>query len=332
MNTSGGASSLKEREIIEIIWESITKHPEAPVSYGDDASAVELQNGLLAVLTVDMLVGRTDVPKNMSLYQAARKAVVMNISDLASKGVEPLAVLCSLGLPRGLSRKDIAEIGRGLNDGAREYGAYIIGGDTNEADDLIIDSVAFGLIERDLFVSRGGAKPGDIVATTGVFGKIPCGFKIIYEELDVESELREKLLEPIYYPKARVKEGVALSRGKVLSASIDSSDGLAWSLHEISRASGVGFLIRRLPIADEAKVFAEKYNLDLKEICLYGGEEYELVLTIKPEKWVKAKSIIERLGSQLIKIGVATEERSLKLEIDGEEFPIEPRGWEHFNS
>ena len=112
--------------------------PNLPVPFGDDVSAVNLDQKQVAVLKTDMLVGETDVPPNMSLWQASRKAVVMNISDFALKGVQPIAALVSLGLPKGLMQKDIEEIARGLNAGAREYGAYIIGGDTGEASDLII--------------------------------------------------------------------------------------------------------------------------------------------------------------------------------------------------
>ena len=104
-----------------------------------------------------MLVGKTDVPKNMSLWQAARKALVMNISDFASKGVQPQAALVALGLPRGLMQKDIEEIARGLNTGAREYGAYIIGGDTGEASDLIISVSLYGTAEKKALMLRNGA-------------------------------------------------------------------------------------------------------------------------------------------------------------------------------
>ena len=113
-------SSLREREIIEIIHRCLEEMPSAPISFGDDVSAVSIDRDMLAVLTVDMFVGKTDMPPGMTLYQAARKAVVMNISDLASKGVKPSIVLTSLGLPRGLSREEVEEIGRGLNAGARE--------------------------------------------------------------------------------------------------------------------------------------------------------------------------------------------------------------------
>lgn len=323
-------SSLREREIIEIIHRCLEEMPSAPISFGDDVSAVSIDRDMLAVLTVDMFVGKTDMPPGMTLYQAARKAVVMNISDLASKGVKPSIVLTSLGLPRGLSREEVEEIGRGLNAGAREYGAYMVGGDTNEASDIIIDCVAFGKTERRNLISRSGAKPGDIVATTGDFGNTACGFKILLEGLHAPKDLKERILKAVYEPKARVEEGYVLARSRSVTASIDSSDGLAWSLYELSKMSGVGFLIDRPPIAPETESFARLHGLDPVNLCLYGGEEYELVLTVKPEKWLEARSLISRLGSELKRIGVVTKEKSLKLSLNGEVVPIEPKGWEHF--
>jgi thiamine-monophosphate kinase len=131
-------------------------------------------------------------------------------------------------------------------------------------------------------------------------------------------------------PYARLKEGLALSKTKAVTAAIDSSDGLAWSLHEIANASKVGFLINKLPIAEEVEEFAEINRLDPLELTLYGGEEYELVLTIKPNLWRKAKKAVEKVGGKLLSIGKVTEERQVLMEIDGKRRVIEPRGWEHF--
>ena len=89
------SSNLGERKIIELIQSRLTAMPSSSVPFGDDVSAVNLGRGKVAVLKTDMLVGKTDVPRGMSLWQAARKAVVMNISDFAAKGVEPVAVLVS---------------------------------------------------------------------------------------------------------------------------------------------------------------------------------------------------------------------------------------------
>jgi len=268
----------------------------------------------------------------MTSRQAARKAVVMNISDLAAKGVQPLALLASIGVPRNLTKQDIQQIGKGLNEGAREYNAYVLGGDTNETSDLVISCTAFGTCEKRHLMRRSGAKPGDIVAVTGLFGKTSSGLKILLKNLHAHPKLRKELVRAVCMPQARLREGLALAQTRAATSSIDSSDGLAWSLHEISRASNVGFVIDNLPVAPEAMRFAEIHHLDLIELSLYGGEEYELLVTIKSRLWEKAKKAVEHVGASLIKIGVVTKEKSLLLKTKEKTVLIDARGWEHFKT
>ncbi len=256
----------------------------------------------------------------------------MNISDLAAKGVQPLALLASIGVPRNFTKKDVWQIGRGLNEGAREYNAYVLGGDTNEASDLVISCTAFGICEKRHLMRRSGAKPSDIVAVTGLFGKTSSGLKILLEHFFAPPKLRTKLVRAVYMPQARLREGLTLAQTRATTSSIDSSDGLAWSLHEISKASNVGFLIDKFPVAQEAKQFAEIHHLDLIELCMYGGEEYELLVTIKSRLWEKAKKAVEHVGASLIKIGVVTKEKNLLLKTEGKAVLIEVRGWEHFKT
>lgn len=323
---------LGERKIIKIIQSRLDTMPKVPIPFGDDVSAYDIENGNLAVLKTDMLVDKTDVPPGMSLWQAARKAVVMNVSDFAAKGVKPLVMLVSLGLPRKLTRKNIEEIGEGLNAGAREYNAYIIGGDTNETSDLVISLSLFGTAKKNMLMLRSGAKPGDLVAVTGFFGKTAAGLKILLKGFKAPQRIHKTLVESVLMPYARLKEGLALSQTETVTASIDSSDGLAWSLHEIARASNVGFLINKLPTAKEVERFAKINKLDQLELTLYGGEEYELVLTVKPKLWKKAEKAVEKVRGKLLPIGKVTAEKHVLLEIDRERRVIEPRGWEHFKS
>jgi len=323
---------LGERKIIEIILKHLEEMPNMPIPFGDDASAIDIGHGKLAVIKTDMLVGKTDVPKGMSLWQAARKAVVMNISDLAAKGVQAVALLTSLGLPEDYTEKDVEQISKGMNTGAREYDAYFLGGDTNEATDLIISCSAFGTIEKHLFMKRSGAKPGNIVAVTGYFGKTAAGLKILLEKMPSPAGIRKTLVDSVLMPHARLKEGLTLARTKAVTASIDSSDGLAWSLHEIAKASNVGFSIDNLPTAKEVEEFAKINNLNPTELALYGGEEYELVITVAPESWKKAKTAVEDVGNHLIKIGKVTKEKNLILKTGEKIIQIEPRGWEHFKT
>lgn len=323
---------IGERALIELMLANITPMPGMPVPFWDDVMAISLGDGRAAVLNTDMLVWGTDVPRGMTALQAARKAVVMNFSDLAAKGVRPKAFFASLGLPRTLGTPVVEQMARGFEAGAREYGGYVLGGDTNEAAEIIINGVAFGVADEEKLMKRDGARPGDILATTGLFGDTAAAFKILLEGHGAPDALLGLLLESVYYPKARVDEGVALAVSGAASASIDSSDGLAMSLNDLSRSSGVGFRLTKLPTSPLAAAFAELSHLDTNDLVLYGGEEYELVFTVRPDKLGAAREALRTTGRSLIELGEVTHSRGLVYVENGEESPIERRGWEHFKS
>jgi thiamine-monophosphate kinase len=179
---------------------------------------------------------------------------------------------------------------------------------------------------------RSGARVGDVVAVTGCFGVSAAGLRLLLDGLTASDELREVLVGAVFMPQARLKEGLALSGSEAVSASIDSSDGLAWSLHELGRISGVGFVVDDVPIADEVKSFAEVNGLDALELALYGGEEYELVVTVKPELWKVAEGAVKAVGGSLLPVGKVVREKEIFLESGGKKRLIEARGWEHFKS
>jgi thiamine-monophosphate kinase len=324
-------TKLGEHKIIKIIQQHLTL-PDMPVPFGDDVSAINIDEKTVAVLKTDMLVAKTDVPKQMSLYQASRKAIVMNVSDFASKGVQPLAALVALGLPRKFTQKGVKEIACGLDDGAREYGTYVVGGDTNEASDFIVSVSLFGTANKSTLMLRNGAKVGDILAVTGFFGKPSAGMQLLMIRIQNGRSSKESLLNSIFLCQTRLIEGLALGRCGMVSAAIDSSDGLAWSLHEIARFSKVGFLLDSIPIADEVTEFAQLNKVDASDLTLYGGEEYEIIATVKPEGWNIAKRAVEAVGGQLLQIGKVTSKPKVILDVGGQRQTIEARGWEHFKS
>ncbi len=320
---------LGERRIIDLIIGKLHKMPRMPIPFGDDVSGMDIGAGTLAVLKCDMLVGRTDIPKGMTLRQAARKTVVMNVSDLASKGVQPRAVMVSLGLPRSTTPRDVEEIAEGLDEGAREYGAYVIGGDTNECDDLVIACYLFGTAKRDTIVQRSGARPGDLVAVTGEFGNTLAGLKVLSSHAEIPPPLQETLITSVYTPKARLKEGIALARTRAMTASMDSSDGLAWSLHEIARASSVGIELNDLPISKAAIDYARIVGVDPVDLALYGGEEFELIACLKKNA---AKRALKTVKSLHIIGRVSRDIGNVTLLRNGKQTRVEPRGWEHLTS
>ncbi len=319
-----------ERGLIDFFSTLIEGFPRAVLPFGDDAVGIPLGNDAL-IINTDMLVGRTDVPPGMSYWQAGRKAAVMNVSDVVAKGAKPVGAVFSLGFPRQTMRDEAGDLVRGLNAGCREYGFYYLGGDTNECSDLVVSGTVFGLVARNNVVSRKGARPGDVVAVTGPFGLTAMGFKILLENLSAEPKAKDLGLRAVYEPQARMREGLVLSERSLVSSCIDSSDGLAWSLHEISKMSGVGFIIDSIPVPKEVQTFARSYGLDHFDLALYGGEEFELLVTIPSVKWNRAVDSVKVVGGTLHQIGIVTGEKEPVLRLPNQaEKKIEPRGFEHF--
>ena len=321
---------LGELGIIQIVEQSLGSSPQAFVGFGDDISAVRIQGNQVAVLKTDMLVGSTDIPPGMTKRQAAWKAVVANVSDLAAKGVKPLAGLVAMGLPSNLKQSDVQQIARGLSEAARAYSFPIVGGDTNASEDLVLSIALFALAPPKRLVLRSGARDGDVVAVTGKFGSTAAGLKALISYEMLPEELPRELYNAVYRPRARLDVGLKLATSRALTSSIDSSDGLAWSLHQLSESSEVGILIEDVPVSNGASAFARKHHLRDVDLALYGGEEYELVVTVPPRNFSRAHRAAR--GS-LTRIGVVTGKfRGVRMKSEGTIRPVKKKGWEHFRS
>jgi thiamine-monophosphate kinase len=149
--------------------------------------------------------------------------------------------------------------------------------------------------------SRKGAKPGDIVAVSGMFGLPPSGLATLMRRAATAGEFRKKAIESVLEPKPRQKFGTALA--KYFSSSIDSSDGLAISLYELASQSGVDIVVENVPAAEGVDKFAQENGLDARELVFHGGEEYEIVVTIPKAKLRQAMSAAKKAGVVLHVIG-----------------------------
>jgi thiamine-monophosphate kinase len=165
-----------------------------------------------------------------------------------------------------------------------------------------------------------------------MFGKTGAGLHILLHEFQINEPWKKPLIDSVLMPKARLHEGKALVKEQLITSSIDSSDGLAISLHELKNNSGLGMAISSIPIAEEVLTFSRKYGLSSEEFALFGGEEYELVLTIRPENWNRAKELVNDTGGRLIPIGkVITSPRVIST-CNHCVREIPARGWEHFKA
>jgi thiamine-monophosphate kinase len=306
---------LNEREIINIFAQ------ELGINDLDDVSPV----GKNLVLKCDMLVSSTDVPPQMKPWQIARKSVVSCASDLAAKGARPTAAMVSLGLPAGTARVFIKGLAEGFARASKEFGIKIVGGDTNEAVELVIDCCMLGKIVSTM-PQRSGAKQGDLVVVSGLFGPPAAGLSMLLKGSHASGDFVKRAIESVLEPMPRQKFGAALA--KFFSSSIDSSDGLAISLYEIARNSGVDIWVDTIPAAAGLEEFATKYGLDAKELVFHGGEEYEIVATIPRPKFRQAKLAAKRARVNLYPIGIVKKGQG-RVYVNNKR--LEDRGYVHFS-
>jgi len=329
---SDSVADLGEDRVRDIISSHLEKDSSEILGYGDDAVAFEISKDQLLVLHTDALVGSTDILPGMTSYDVGRKAVVMNVSDLLAKGVKPRSAIFSWGITREYTAPILTEIADGMNRTARECGIHITGGDTGESSDFFLSGAVFGMVDRSKLLRRSTVKPGHIIATTGPFGLTGIAYRILLQGAAVTPQIRDKALEAAYRPRLRFSEANAIAETGSASAGIDSSDGLARSLHWLAKMSRVGFIVDNLPVAEEVKQFGLANKVDYINLALYeGGEEYELIFSISQDNWTAALDAVEHVGGKLYRLGVATSDPQITLDLRNmPKRQIEDIGWRHF--
>lgn len=280
----------------------------------DDTAITEF-NSTNLISTCDMLIQSRHFPDKMSYFDMGFKAVTVNVSDLAAMGANPLGFLLSIAIPKDLELDSFKEILDGVLDACEYYSISLIGGDTNEASEIIISGTALGLCDKPLM--KDTYNEGDLIAITGDIGHAALGFELdVLDNVYVKKALR---------PYARLKEGIVL-RDFATSAT-DITDGLASELYEIKK-DGFGFMIyeEMLEISDEYKNMASKLDLDYLDLILHVGEDFELLFTISKEN-------LKKLPIDCKVIGEVTDSDVIELTlVNGFVDFIENKGYEHYVS
>jgi thiamine-monophosphate kinase len=219
---------------------------------------------------------------------------------------------------------------KGAEDCANNFNTSIIGGDTKENQNVVLTGTAFGKVKKSEFMSRKGVKPGDIAAVTGKLGGAGAGYFALKNQID-----DKKLVKNLFEPNPKIKEGISLAKLKDVSSCMDISDGLSSSLYQLKDLNKIGFKIDKnlLPISEKLISILKKHtDLDVYKYALHFGGDYELLLTIPPDKFEKAKKTIEKTGNILTKIGTATSENKIILKDNQIEKKLENKGYEHFKT
>ena len=323
-------SDVGERTLIELARKICKRGARVRVGIGDDAAVLDLDSRKCAVVTTDMLVASRHFPPGTSPEQMGRKAVVVNLSDLAAMGAEPLGLVFSVGLPRKLKVKFVERLVGGMDVAAREHGTYVVGGDLDESEEIVISGMAFGVAHRREFLTRSGARVGDLIAITGRLGAAAAGLKLLLKRLPVKSY--RALVRVQLEPRARVQEGRALARSGFVTSAIDVTDGLAANLWQLTRESKVKLIIERerLPEHPIVRRFAARHGFGVDDFVLFGGEDFELLFTVRPRGWEKVRRALKHVGTTATMIGCVAKGKGVFIQVKGKTRALPDRGYEHF--
>ncbi|QDT26883.1 thiamine-phosphate kinase [Gimesia panareensis] len=305
------AAAFNEFELIDWIQSRCPVPPHDLLSIGDDTAVVPPQPGRELLLATDMLMEGTHFtfpPATPEL--AGRKALAVNLSDIAAMAGEPHSALVSLALPRSRGADFAKAVMQGLIDLAKEYRTEVIGGDTNSWEGpLVINVALLGTAPQTKSIMRSSAHAGDWIFVTGELGGSLASHHLTFTP--------------------RVREAAILKETVSLHAMIDISDGLASDLQHILTESGMGAVIRSQQIPISQRVSSELSAAERLQKAVSDGEDFELLFTVSPEE---GQRLLEQnpLAIPLTHLGEITSEEGAFLEKeDGSLIPLERTGWQH---
>lgn len=307
---------------------------------GDDAAVIDAGEEVM-LLSTDMLVEGIHFNLSyMPLQHLGYKAVAVNVSDIAAMNGKPEQVVISLAVSNRFSVEAIDALFEGVRAACDQYRVDLVGGDTTASPSGLVISVAIlGRTRKGNEVYRSGAKDADVLCVTGDLGGAYIGLQVLEREKEVfladpnmqpDLEKHEYVVGRQLRPQARMDIIHELADlGVQPTAMIDISDGLASELMHISKNSGVGIRIfeDKIPIDQDAFNTAVEFNLDPFTCALNGGEDYELLFTIRQSDVEKLK---KHQDIQLIGYVHANPSENVLVTKGGNAVPLKAQGWVHF--
>ena len=333
-------SSLGEFGLIEHLTRNIEiQNASSILGVGDDAAVID-HFGKQTVLSTDLLVEGVHFDLIYTpLKHLGYKSVVVNLSDVYAMNATPTQIILSLGISNRFSLEALDECYEGVYAACEKYGVDLVGGDTTSSQKgLIISLTAIGEVAPDQYVKRSTAKKGDLLCVSGDLGAAYVGLlflerekKIFIESPGVQPDLENEsyVIGRLLKPEARkdIVEFFASNQIKP-TAMMDISDGLSSEILHICKDSNLGCVLyeEKIPVAEDMKKAAFKFEIDPTACALSGGEDYELLFTVAQEDYEKLV-----LNEQISVVGYMTEPElgAHIITKGGGKHPITAQGWNH---
>ncbi len=336
-------SDLGEFGLIDRISNTArVRNPTSLKGIGDDAAVIDAGDHVVVVST-DMLVEGIHFDLGYTpLKHLGYKSIAVNVSDIAAMNARAEQVTVSVAISNRFSLEAVDELYAGINAACESYNVDLVGGDTTSSlSGLIISITAIGRAKKSDIVYRNGAKPNDIICVTGDLGAAFLGLQVLEREKQVYLsdpnmqpglEKYEYMVSRFLKPEARMDIVFDLNeKGIIPTAMIDVSDGLASELMHLSTQSGVGMRIYedKIPIETSAyETAAVEFKVDPATCALNGGEDYELLFTIRQDDFEKVKN-----HQDIHLIGYVQEQKeNVMVTKQGNIVPLKAQGWNHFAS
>jgi thiamine-monophosphate kinase len=309
--------------------------PRPVTGIGDDAAVLGLPARAEVLLTTDLMTdGIHFLARRTPGRLLGRKAMGINLSDIAAMGGVAHSAVVTVGLPRSTRPAYATALARGLVEQARRHGVAVVGGDTCAAERLMVNVTLLGVVERGQAVLRSGARPGDALYVTGRLGGSAAGLTLLLGRArrGAPRAARVRALRAHQDPEPRTAFGRALGATGLATAMIDLSDGLAADLPRLCAASRAGAVVLEtvLPIDPSAESLL---GIDgARRAGVAGGEDYELLFTARPEHQAMLAALSRRLGLPVTRIGQILPRRAgvRLLGRDGRYRPLPHPQFTHF--
>jgi len=333
---------LKFRDIGEFGFiNSIKAQCDIPVQgilkgIGDDCAVLNSTPGRSLLITSDMLVEDIHFVLGMiPFYQLGRKAMAVNLSDIASMGGRPIVALISLAVPTDTNLDSVRELYRGISDICKYHNVAIGGGDTVASPDKLVISVSIlGDVNEQEVLYRSGAISGDRIYLTGPVGDSMAGLKILTKGITPPESTKDYFINAHNNPTPLIEIGISIAASGLASAMIDLSDGLLSDLGHICEESGVGALLsaEKIPVSQELKLLADHAGFNAVEFALSGGEDYQLLFTGSVEHEKEIENLFKEQGFlPPYQIGEISQEPCIRMvKADGSTVELQAKGFDHF--
>ncbi|HEY2798525.1 MAG TPA: thiamine-phosphate kinase [Thermoanaerobaculia bacterium] len=335
-----------EDRFVERLRALLPPNPCVLLPPGDDAAVVARAAGPLAA-TTDVLVEGVDFLPGADPEGLGRRAVAVNLSDLAAVGARPEFFLLSVAFPAGRGEDFPLAVARGAIARGGEFGASLVGGDLSAADQTMIAIALWGRPEAEP-ITRSGARPGDAVYVSGQLGQAAAGLRLArilaaFAAQGSEPTPRFPALSPAdqstllaayHDPVPRIPLGLALARHRLATAAIDVSDGLGVDAGRLAAASEARVVLERalIPLSRPLRSLAEMESLDPLGLALSGGDDYELLFTVPEGAGASLEAHLPELGVPVTRIGRIEAGRGAVLRDGAVERDVAGLGHDHFES